>query len=129
MGGNDSKAVALNIEFGERLSEELKSLRQAFGSMAPGLRSRAVKAALEHMVKTYPEAIFAVTEGQLWDDFTIREKIMWYLCIGILAKHRRESSAANVWAAYEREGKNPPLWAVPDPKNEDVIVLRIGLRK
>lgn len=129
MEENDRKALVLNVEFGEKISEELKALCQAFGSKAPGIKTRAAKAALEHMVKTYPEAIFAVVVDRLWDVLTIREKVMWFLCIGIVSKKGRESAAARTWEAYEREGRRPPPWAIADPKSEEVICVEIGLRK
>lgn len=130
MSENAAIAAQMQEEFRAKMDEEIKALGEAFGHKAARVQSMATSKSLEYMRKTYPEAFFGTNELSLWDVMSWRDKLLWYLAFGIVGgDEEREKTAEKIFVRWVRQGRMPPFWAVPYPKERTIVELRIGLDK
>lgn len=130
MSENAAIAAQMQEEFRTKMDEEIKALGEAFGYKAARVRSMATDKSLEFMRKTYPEAFFTAQHISLWDVMSLMDKLFWYLAFGIVGGEKeREKAAEKIFLRWVRQGRMPPFWAVPYPKERTIVELRIGLDK
>jgi hypothetical protein len=130
MSENAEVAARMQEEFRSKMDEELKALGDAFGQKTARAQSMATAKVLEYMRKTHPEAFFEAQQISLWDVMNLWDKLLWSLCFGIAGGEKeREKVAEKIFVRWVRQGRMPPFWAVPDPKDKTIVELRIGLDK
>ena len=120
-------AMKLQTIFEDKLREEVASLVEAFGPVTKAMRNRAATTALRYMQKTYPDVFFDTTVVTVWDGMTVIEKMAWWWARWFLFRDRERYKM--VLDSHNYRNISPPIWAIPEPKKEEFVILNVGIAK
>lgn len=133
MRSNGRLGVDILGELDSLLRQNLEELSDAFNVQNSTIKKIAADKALESVRAKYPHIHTEAVVMTLWDGMSLMEKVIWWL-VKLLPRGFKRAALEEHLNECDRKCPEQrfvtaPPWLITNPKEEEIISFRIGIRK